>query len=249
MLDATPCDAPALTAGTLLDGRVAYCQPRVGYRTGIEPVLLAACVPAWPGQRVVEAGTGAGAGLLCLAARVGRLDGLGIERDPAMATLATANVAANGGGLRILAVDLGAWQPDGEYHHVLANPPWHDAQSTPSPQPGRRQAKVAPPGTLQGWVQAMVGGLCRRGTLSLVIQAARLSEAMVALAAARCGEAAILPLWPHAGQPARLVLLQGVRDSRAPARMLPGLVLHEADGSYTSAVQAVLRGGAALDMR
>ena len=57
------------TEGTLLGGRVRYAQPARGYRTGIEPVLLAAAVPAVPGQAVLEAGTGAGAALLCLAAR------------------------------------------------------------------------------------------------------------------------------------------------------------------------------------
>ena len=59
--------------GCLLDGRVRYAQPASGsdgYRTGIEPVLLAASIPAQAGQRVLEAGVGAGAGLICLAARV-----------------------------------------------------------------------------------------------------------------------------------------------------------------------------------
>ena len=34
---------------------------------------------------------------------------------------------------------------------------------------------------------------------------------------------------------------------RSPCRLLPGLVLHAPDGSYTDEAQAVLRDGAALD--
>ena len=68
-----------VTEGHLLGGRVRYAQPRVGYRTGIEPVLLAAAVAARAGERVLEAGCGAGAGLLCLAARVPGITGLGVE--------------------------------------------------------------------------------------------------------------------------------------------------------------------------
>jgi tRNA1(Val) A37 N6-methylase TrmN6 len=42
------------------------------------------------------------------------------------------------------------------------------------------------------------------------------------------------------------VLVRGVRGGRAPFRLLPGLVLHQADGGFTPAAEAVLRGGAAL---
>ena len=33
----------------------------------------------------------------------------------------------------------------------------------------------------------------------------------------------------------------------SPTRLLPGMVLHEADGSYTAAAEAVLRDAAALE--
>ena len=84
-----------MTQATLLGGRLRYAQPHAGFRTGIEPVLLAATVAARPGQRVLEAGTGAGAALLCLAARVPGIAATGIERDPALAEFARANFAAN----------------------------------------------------------------------------------------------------------------------------------------------------------
>ena len=74
-------------------------------------MLLAAAVPARPGERVLEGGTGSGAALLCLAARVPGLRGLGIERDPGMAALARANMAANGfDGLAVLEGDLTGWR-------------------------------------------------------------------------------------------------------------------------------------------
>jgi len=89
------------TTGSLLAGRVVYSQPRRGFRSGIEPVLLAAAVPARAQERVIEAGCGAGAGLLCLAARLPGIGGLGIERDPALAALAARNIAANGWAARL----------------------------------------------------------------------------------------------------------------------------------------------------
>jgi len=73
------------THGHLLGGSVQYAQPRHGFRSGIEPVLLAASVPAKAGDRVLEGGSGAGAALLCVAARVAGVDGVGkwASRRPA----------------------------------------------------------------------------------------------------------------------------------------------------------------------
>ena len=67
---------------------MAHEQPKLGHRTGIEPVLLAAFVPARAGDSVLEGGTGSGAGLLCLTVRVADLRAVGVERDPEMAVLA-----------------------------------------------------------------------------------------------------------------------------------------------------------------
>jgi tRNA1(Val) A37 N6-methylase TrmN6 len=56
----------------------------------------------------------------------------------------------------------------------------------------------------------------------------------------------IFPLWPHAGEPAKRVILQAAKGSRAPTALLQGLVLHENDGRYTRAAEAILRDGASL---
>ena|GEM_PF-4880497 len=69
--------APAgSTAPTdLLGGRVVCMQPVDGFRVAIDPVLLAAAVPAQAGERVLDAGTGTGAAALCLGARVDGVSG------------------------------------------------------------------------------------------------------------------------------------------------------------------------------
>jgi tRNA1(Val) A37 N6-methylase TrmN6 len=236
----------ALTEGTLLNGRVRYTQFAGGYRTGLEPVLLAASLPAAPGDHVLEAGTGAGAGLLCLAARVPGLTGLGLERDPALAALAGANLAANGHtGCSALRADLLDWQPEAVFDHAFANPPWHEAASTPSPDAGRRSAKRAAPGLLAAWVAAMARCLRRRGTLSLILPATSLAEGVTALTAAQCPEVTCVPLWPRAGEAARLIILRGVRLGRGPCAVAPGLVLHNGEG-FSAAADLVLRAGAGL---
>ncbi len=236
-----------LTEGTLLNGRVRYAQPKDGYRTGLEPVLLAASVPAREGDSVLEAGTGAGAGLLCLAARVPGVTGVGVEQDAAMAAVASANLAANEAtGLRIVTADILGWRPESAIDHAFANPPWHAAAGTASPHPRRVTAKRAAPGLLGRWAIALAATLRPRGTLSLIVPAASLSEAVAALAGAQCPEMTLLPLWPREGVAAKLVIVRGVRQGRGACTVVPGLVLHDPDGAFTEAAQAVLRDGGAL---
>ncbi len=151
-----------VTEGHLLGGRLRYAQPKDGYRTGIEPVLLAASMPARPGERVLEAGTGAGAALMCLAARVPGVFGVGVEIDPEMAGLARRNIAANGlPGLEVVTGDIAASEL-GSFDHAFANPPWHDRRSTASPLARRRRAKQAEEG-VEAWVAALGRALTATG--------------------------------------------------------------------------------------
>ena len=237
-----------LTHGHLLGGRVRYAQPAGGYRSGIEPVLLAASVPARPNERVLEGGSGAGAALLCLAARIPGLTGVGVERDPALTALAAANAAANGAaGITFVAAALEAADLTGPFDHAMANPPYHAPGGTASPNRGREAAKRAQPDLLSAWGHGLGRTLRRHGTLTFILPAAMLTECLHAMHAAQCPTVAIQPLWPKIGRPAKLVLVRGQKLGRSRLRLLPGLVLHQPDGQFTPAADAILRGGAALE--
>ena len=241
----------ATTQGHLLNGRVRYAQPAQGFRSGIEPVLLAASIPALAGQRVLEGGTGAGAGLLCLLARVPGVSGVGIELDPGYADMARANAAANGlnrhaddgpTAMTVMTGDISIVQPDGVFDHAFANPPYHPATGTASPNAVLARAKQAPADLLTCWAAALARPLRARGTLTFILPAASLAGCLDAMAAAGCSAAAILPLWPKAETQAKLTIVRGVKGGRGKLRLLPGLVLHEADGRFTPATDAILRG-------
>ncbi len=235
------------TAGTLLGGRLRYVQPARGFRSGIEPVLLAAAVPARPGGRVLEGGSGAGAALLCLGARVPGLFGVGIECDPALAALARSNAGANDqSAMSFVAGDIRGLPVRSPFDHAFANPPYHDAAGTP-PDPARAGAKQASPGLVEDWAAALGAVLRHGGTLTLILPPARLAEALAGCARAGCGGVRLLPLWPRSGEAAKLMLLRAVRGGRAPLALLSGLVLHQPGGGFTAEAEAYLRGGAALE--
>jgi tRNA1Val (adenine37-N6)-methyltransferase len=252
-----------LTEGFLLDGTIRYCQPRHGFRSGIEPVLLAASIPAAPGERVLEGGSGAGAGLLCLAARVAGITGTGIECDASLVRVARRNASDNGRAeLQFMLGDValaGGWpqrtqdagghaQPalDGPFDHAFANPPYHAPSGTTSPHAGREIAKRRQHSLLAHWATALASMLRHRGSLSFILPAEALPEALDAMRAAGCGAPKILPLWPKAGRQAKLLVVQTVKGGRSPMRLLSGLTLHEADGRFTSSADEILRAGAPL---
>jgi tRNA1(Val) A37 N6-methylase TrmN6 len=236
--------------GHLLGGRVRYDQPDNLYRTGIEPVMLAAAVPARPGTRVLELGTGAGAGLLCLAARVPGVGGVGVELQAELVVLARRNIAANGleTSLSVIEGDLAAAIPALPFDHAFANPPWHAAAGTASPVGGRDLARRAGTGLLATWTRAMAERLRHRGTLTLILPAASLPSGMAALAAGGCGSVSLFPLWPKPEREARIILLQATKGGKGPCRVQRGLVLHRPEGGFTPEAEAILWTGAALEL-
>ncbi len=233
-----------VTEGTLLGGRVKYRQLEAGHRSGFEPVLLAAAVPAKAGDRVLEAGTGAGAGLLCLAARVPGILGTGLETDPALVDLANKNFRNNGLNAVVAVAGNAAAPPALMADHIFANPPWHDPAGTKSPDDGRALAHHASPGLLAGWVAGLAPRLVSGGSFTLILSVSELPAAIAALAQ-KHGAMTVFPLWPRAGQPAKWVIVSARKGAKSPARLLPGLVLHDPDG-ITLEAQAVLRDGASL---
>lgn len=235
------------TEGHLLGGRIRYAQPRTGFRSGIEPVLLAAAVPARSGERVLEAGSGAGAALLCLAARVPGISCVGVERDAELASLAASNAMANGwADMTFIATDIGTLPSLGLFDHACANPPYHHAGGTASCLPARDAAKRAPPGLVAHWVSILGRMLRPGGTLTIIASASRLPEALHGFDGADCAAATLLPLWPKAGRAAKLILMQGVKGARSRFQVSPGLTLHAPDGKFTIEADGILKEGGAL---
>lgn len=243
--------------GYLLDRRVRYRQFVQGYRTGIEPVLMAAFVPSQPGQSVLEAGCGAGAGLLCLTTRCPDVTGVGLEADEATARLATQNMQDNdcGGRVRILHGSI----PDvpsalrhltpgvnGRFHHAMANPPWHPADHTGASDARRRLAMTMPEGGWEEWIATLSRWVIPGGTLTLALPAAVIDRACEVLRQSAFGSLTLLPLWPKQGRSAKIVLLRATQSGRGMFTLLPGLVLHHDEGGYTTQSDAILRQARAL---
>jgi tRNA1(Val) A37 N6-methylase TrmN6 len=245
--------AEALTEDRLLGGRIVIRQPADGYRVGIDPLLLAASVTASVGGRVLDVGCGVGAAALAVAVRVAGALVTGLDQDRTAVGLAAANAQATGVAdrahfyicnLRSLPVRLSP----GIFDHVITNPP-HHAEGTGRVPANAHKAQSTIEGevSLAEWLQFCVKMARPKGAVTVIHRADRLHEVLAALDG-RLGELTIFPFWPGGSgeKAAKRVLVRGRRSVSGPLGLLPGLVLHAADGSFTEAAEAILRHGGPL---
>ena len=130
----------------------------------------------------------------------------------------------------------------------MANPPFIErGRGTPPANPARAAAAIESAADLGDWVRFALAMVRGQGTVSLVHRADRI-DAVLAHLAGRAGDIVVFPLWPAEGRAASRILVRARKQVAAPARLMPGLVLHDADGRFTAAAEAVLRGGAGLEL-
>ncbi len=235
-----------ITEGTLLGGKLRYRQFADGHRSGFEPVLLAAAADIKPGDYVLEAGTGAGAALLCLSHRVPNIHGVGLDIDFALSKIANENFKINNLG-RFYCVTADALAPPFGpiFDHALANPPWFDPASTKSPDAPRALAHHSRPGLLAAWGAGMTNCLKPNGKISFILPSALLGEAIALLKSLKFGGIVLVPLWPRENQPAKQFIVTAKRGSKMPDVISAGLILHDQFG-ITPQADEILRNGAPL---
>ena len=251
---------PAYVArDALLNGRVKLRQPMSGYRVAIDTVFLAASLSPSSGARLLDLGCGVGGVSLCLLARLeaealADVSVLGLEVQPELVQLANENAAENGhvhafraikGNLTRLPMVFEPLSFDG----VFFNPPYGRAEEMSPPRdPGRDRANLEDDEGLDLWISTALKLLKPKGTITLIHRTERLGD-ILGLLEGRAGAVRILPLHSKVGQPAKRVIVTALKDNRTPLGLLPGMVVHEDDGTFTDEAEAVLRKGAAISLR
>jgi tRNA1(Val) A37 N6-methylase TrmN6 len=227
-----------LSRDKFLGGRLTLYQPKSGYRA------------------VLELGCGAGAGLLCLGARVQNLCLVGIERQADYADLCRVNAAENEVEADIHTADLNE-MPDEvkaeSFDHVIMNPPFFLRDKGTKAQDPGREGGLGEETPLADWVNAATARIKPRGYLWMVQRVERLPSIFKAMEP-RLGSIVAKPLCPREGRAATLVLIAARKGGRGEFRLGAPLILHDgaehgSDGDdYRPEACAILRDGAHLPM-
>ena len=254
----TLANADGVTENRWLGGALTLVQPRRGHRVGADAALLVAAAGAVGQGRIVDVGAGVGAVGLALAKLSPLVSADLVEIDPGLAELAERNAARNGLEprariLRIDALDPRARRKAGlseSADRVVTNPPFFEAGTVRvSPDEGKARAHVMPAdsgATLATWVQASLA-ILKPGGLFVMIHRPEALGASWPASEAGSGELPSCRFIRRLGASAHRLLVSGVKGSKAPLRLAPGLILHGADGRLTAEADAIHRGERLVD--
>lgn len=236
----------------LLNLKVKIFQPVNGYRASTDAVLLSSLVEKLdPLDSVLDVGSGTGAVSLCLAHRfqhqAPQISGLEIQ--PELVELSNFSSQENGFAafLKYINADINNSNlpfQNGSFSHVITNPPYAFADM-PSPNPSKAKAHNLDQTDLTGWIRFCLKMLKPFGHFFMVNRAEALTETLSVLNG-RAGKITVMPVYSKKGQNAKRILICAQKDSKAPLAISPGILIHEADGSYSPQAHKILRNGLSI---
>jgi len=240
----------ALTDDAFLGGALHILQPLKGYRAGIDAVLLAASLNLGEHKkaRVLDVGSGVGVAGLCIATRCTEASVTLLEKQSVLSGLAHKNVVRNKFESRVHIANCDVLAPVSTakvrqhmFDHVISNPPYYDDNKIRnSANSLKAQSNAMPQDALQHWIKFMAQATKPGGSATIVHLAERLPD-ILKYFTMYFGEICVQPLHPRLNKKASRILLRGIRDSKAPMQISPGVTLHNSKDSFCPEIERVLR--------
>lgn len=238
------------TLDSFLGGRIKLIQPIDGYRAGIDPIFLAACLQPKPQEKILDVGAGVGVASISLATRCPNAQVIGLEVQCDLVKLAITNIQANQLTDRVEMIKGDLLSPPSflkphSFDQVMTNPPYYEySRAQSSPVPGKAQANTETI-DLSKWIRCCLKMLKPKGVFTMIHRVERLSEILHHLGN-RVGNLVVYPLWPGSNKPARRVIIQGRKSIRGNLCLASGITLHGGTEKYTPEAEAILRHAQAI---
>ena len=235
-------DEAEITRDTLLRGRVKLLQPRQGYRSSLDPVLLAGFV-APPFGRFLDIGCGTGPLAFLLLALDAAATGVGVEIQTRLGELAARGRVENGVQARLSITVADARKAGvveaGAFDLVATNPPFRQVGTgVLPPDTEKALAHHEVTLTLADWLDLAIHALRPGGRLATIFPFDRWAELRQDLARRGFSVARWRPVVPHAGGTPGRVLVEA-RQGDHETHEEPPLVVHDS-GGYTADVRHML---------
>lgn len=220
------------TRDTLLCGRVILHQPKHGFRSSLDPVLLAGWLGP-PYGHFLDIGSGTGALSFLLLARDPDARGTAVEIQAHLAALSQAAAQENSFAerLEIIHQDVRAFaeHTTHRFNYIVINPPFRPVGTGNLPtKPDRAFAHHEVSLTLRDWTKVACRTLRPDGRLAVIFPANRYLELIRTLEANGFFLQRSRPILSHLHEPAIRWLVEA---SLIPTQPLiePPLIVHEAD--------------------
>jgi tRNA1(Val) A37 N6-methylase TrmN6 len=235
-------ESSEITRDTLLRGRVKLFQPRVGFRSSLDPVLLAGFI-APPIGFFLDIGCASGALSFLLLARDPASRGVGVEIQPRLAALAEQGNQDNGFADRFHVIHGDVRTEDTlaarTFDLVTTNPPFRPVGTGVLPPLSEKAlANHEVSLALQEWLDVAAKALRPDGRLVTIFPFDRSGELRAGLEAREFSIVRSRAVVPRADEAANRILIEA-RRGLAETRLEPTLVVHDGAG-YTAEVRRML---------
>lgn len=233
---------------TILNGSLDIAQPKNGYRFSLDALILAHHVIAAADDRIVDIGTGCGVIPLLLARQNPEIKVLGIEVQTALARLAKSNAASNhlSERIRIIEKDIRTVSATdtGPVHIITCNPP-HTARTAGRINPNHQMAvaKHEIKMSLGTLIEAANRLLTHKGRVFTIYPANRMIEVLLKMRETGLEPKRIRTIHFKSDTSASRILIQASKGGQPGTEIVPPLVIHNPDGSYTPEAIAVMTPG------
>lgn len=239
-----------LSGDSLFGGDLKCFQATAGYRFSVDAVLIAHFVNVREKDRILDLGTGCGIIMMLLLYRWGRRIGeiVGVEIQQNLANLAEKNLIANGfeGNGCVTTGDiknLSAFISPESYDTIVCNPPFY------SPGSGRRNTHVEARlarhqvlATLEDFLAASALAAKNKGTAYFIYPAGQIGTFISLIGEHRLAvkKLQFVYSYPHAGNDARLVLIECIKNGGPGVKILPPFyIYHEKNGTFSGEMQSI----------
>lgn len=215
-------------------------QPDKGFRFSVDSLLLSCFANPGKGGRVLDLGTGCGVipiGLYLRNPDKG-LRITGLERQSEMLECTRANIEAleleevfelTPGDVR----DRGTVRPE-SFDLVLANPPFRESgRGRGCPDGAKQNARFEENGSLGDFVEAASFAVRNRGRVCFVFLAERLADLIREFSRVRLEPKRVRLCHGRMDEPARIVLVEAVKNGKPGLEIEPPLILYPQDKDNT----------------
>lgn len=234
-----------VTEDSFFNGKIKLLQHQDGYRFSIDSVLLAAFVKPGHEDRIVDLGTGCGIISLILGYRYPGVKITGIEVQHELAELAARNVEINGLNERISIIcndlkKITINEVSGPVDIVVSNPPYRKEKSgRVNPNYQQAVARHEIMSTIDDVVKAGSRLLGVGGRFAVIYTAERIADLLISLRSSGIEPKSLQTVHSKPNDPARLILVSGIKGSRPGTTIMEPLFIYQTDGSYTKKIMAM----------
>ena len=215
------------------------------FRFSMDSVLLADFATLRSKMRICDLGTGSGILPLLPYGRHQSVlcDAVEIQPDAADRAMRTMKLNHAENQIRVFENDLrnvASFLPHARYDLVICNPPYSaEAASLPSPKTALRGARQEVFCTLEDIMKAVQWLLKNHGRFAFMLPAARLTQVIEALKRNRMELKRLRLVHGKAIAPARLALMEAMKDCNPGVSIEPPLIVQNEDGTDTEEIRRI----------